>query len=234
MPTLQARQLCPTGVFVSPNFSSYRAYHEQLMEVLTSMTPIIEPIALDEAFLDVRGAHRVWGSSKDIAEKLRRTRALEELQLVCSVGVGSPPSLLPSWHPRARQKPIPAIEGPRVGTGVLVVDVDEELAFIHAHAVRALPGIGPRTEERLARLGITTVRELAEIGRTTLISHFGRSHGAAHADLAAGVDERPVTIERASRSIGHEETFDVDEFELDGLVHRAKAMATSVRAPRCR
>jgi len=230
MPTAQARQICPTGVFLSPNFSLYRALHDRLIEIFESVTPLVEPVALDEAFLDVSGAHGVWGSSREIAETLRR-RVQEDLALSCSVGVGRT-KLVAKLASKAA-KPTATRAGPRSGIGVLVVGPNEELAFIQGHRVRALPGVGPRTEDRLARLGISTVADLAEISPSTLISHFGRAHGQLLCDLASGLDERPVVVERALRSIGHEETFEVDEFEVGALISRAKALAVSV-ATRCR
>jgi DNA polymerase-4 len=230
MPTAHARQICPKAVFLSPNFSLYHSFHDRLIEIFESITPLIEPVALDEAFLDVSGAHGVWGSSREIALSLRR-RVKDELGLSCSVGVGRT-KLVAKLASKAA-KPLPSVDGPHSGTGVLVIETKDELSFIRGHLVRALPGVGPRTEERLGRLGITRVVDLAQIPRSTLVAHFGRAQGHLLCELASGLDERPVVVERAARSIGHEETFDADEFDSGALLSRAKAMAVSV-ATRCR
>jgi len=230
MPTAEARRLCPTAHFLSPRHDRYGEVSAQLLELLHEVTPVVEPISVDEAFLDISGAHRIAGPSHEIADALRRT-VREQLGLDCAVGGGS--SKLVAKLASKAAKPEIAPEGPRPGLGVLIVDPAEELAFIHGHAVRAIPGIGPRTAEKLARLGIRGVGELAALPVERLVSLFGKRQGAALAALANGIDERPVEPNRGLRSIGHEETFDRDVTTLVALEGHARRQSESVAA-RCR
>jgi DNA polymerase-4 len=111
--------------------------------------------------------------------------------------------------------------------------VADEPAFLRAHPVRAVPGVGPATAERLRRIGVTTVGDLGLVGRKRLIAMFGEAHGGTLADLAAGRDDRRVVTERVVRSIGREQTFDFDDHDLASLESKARELAVSVAA-RCR
>jgi len=230
MPTAEARRLCPNAVFLPGRHAEYGAVSRRLLEILRSVTPLVEPISLDEAYLDVSGAHRLGGSSRRIAEELRR-RVHEQLGLSCSVGVGR--TKLVAKLASEAAKPRAGPDGPVPGPGVVVVGHDEELDFLHAHAVRALPGVGPRTAERLKRFGVQSVGDLAVVGRESLVRLLGASHGGALHDLAWGRDARAVEPDRATRSIGHEETFAADERDPASLASRAREMAVAVAA-RCR
>jgi len=230
MPTAEARRLCPSAVFLAARHGEYAAVSQRLLEILRSVTPLVEPISLDEAYLDVSGTHRLGGSSRHIAEELRR-RVREQLGLSCSVGVARTKLLAKLASEAAKPRAGP--DGPVAGTGVVVVGHDDELSFLHAHAVRALPGVGPRTAERLKRFGVQTVGDLAVVGRDSLVRLLGASHGGALHDLAWGRDARGVEPDRATRSIGHEETFAADERDPASLASRAREMAVAVAA-RCR
>ena len=230
MPTAEARRLCPQARFVSPRHGRYGEVSEQLLEIMRDVTPIVEPLSLDEAFLDVSGAHRVHGPTGEIAWGLR-ARVDRELHLRCSVG-GGRSKLIAKLASKAAKPPI-AGGGKTEGRGVLIVEGDDEIAFLHAHRVRAIPGVGPRTAEKLARLGINSVGELAELSLERLVGLFGKRHGAALAAMAVGVDPSPVEPNRALRSIGHEETFDRDIRDLAELERHARRQAGEV-ATRCR
>ncbi|MCU1492992.1 MAG: polymerase [Acidimicrobiaceae bacterium] len=230
MPTAVARGLCPDAVFLAGRFDVYGEVSRRLREILESATPIVEPVALDEAYLDVSGSHRLVGPSRSIAEALRR-RVRDELQLECAVGVGRT-KLIAKLASKAA-KPVVGPSGVVPGPGVVVVEAADELDFLHRHPVRAIPGVGPRTAERLARFGVSSVGDLASVGRESLVRLLGASSGRALHDLAWGRDSRPVVAERAARSIGHEETFAEDIRDGAVLARRARESATAV-AGRCR
>lgn len=230
MPMAAARRLCPSGVYLSGRMAQYSAASKELMTVLRETTPLVEPVALDEAFLDVSGAHGLFGDSPTIGKRLR-SEVEGRTRLACSVGIGRT-KLIAKLASRAA-KPRVGQLGLEAGAGVVVVGADEETAFLHRLPVSALPGAGPATVERLRRSGVSSVAELATLSDQRLSSMFGRAHGAQLRALAVGRDDRRVEPDRATRSIGHEETFDVDESDRATLQSRALAQADRV-AQRCR
>ncbi|MGY9073531.1 MAG: DNA polymerase IV [Acidimicrobiales bacterium] len=230
MPTMRARKLCPTAVVLSGSRGLYSEYSKRVHEVFASVTPIIEPIALDEAFLDIGGAKRLFGSAPAIADLIRR-EVLDHAGLECSVGVATK-KLIAKLASEAA-KPIADPRGVRPGIGVKVVSESEELEFLHAHPVRALWGVGPATLEKLRNFGISTVGDLSRVPIEGLVARLGRSHGTHLANLAQGIDDRPVQTGRQARSIGHEGTYDVDVTDREllerELVRLADAVATRLR-----
>ncbi|MGH2674178.1 MAG: DNA polymerase IV, partial [Actinomycetota bacterium] len=160
MPAARARRLCPAIVFVAPDFASYRAYSTRLREVLLSFTPLVEPLSLDEAFLDVSGATRLFGPPAEIAAAVR-ARVMAELSLNCSVGVA--PTKFLAKMASAAAKP----------DGLVVVVADGALEFLHPLPVGALWGVGQRTHDVLERLGVRTVGELAAVPARVLERTLG-------------------------------------------------------------
>ena len=231
MPSSQARRLCPQALFLSPDFAAYEAASAEVHEVFRSVTPIIEPIALDEAFLDVTGARRLFGEGVTIA-RLIRARIGDELSLSCSVGV-APTKLLAKLASEAA-KPTAGSSGVRPGPGVVEVPPGGEVAFLHPLPVQALWGVGPASLERLRRLGVQRVGDLDALPLDALVAALGRSAGTHLHRLATGRDERAVEPDRDARSIGHEQTYphDIDDVaELERhLVRLADAVASRVRA----
>ena len=225
MPSVRARQLCPHAVFVDGHYSRYAEMSRQLHEVLQTVTPLVEPIGLDEAFLDVTGARRLLGPPTGIAHDIRR-RVRDGLHLDCSVGVGRS-KMVAKLASRAA-KPVAARRGTRPGPGVVVVRPADELAFLQPLPVEALWGVGPATAGRLHDLGIRTVGELAAVGEPTMVRHFGRAQGAHLAGLARGHDPGPVVPDRPAKSVGHEETFATDIVDMAQLQRHALRMAESV------
>jgi DNA polymerase-4 len=222
MPMFRARDLCPHGVFLDGRHGRYGQVSEQIHEVFTSVTPLVESIGLDEAFLDVTGSRRLLGSPVAIAHGLRN-RIADELSLRCSVGIGRS-KLIAKLASRAA-KPKVSRAGVEVGTGVLLVGPDEELGFLHPLPIQALWGVGPATAKRLHALGITTVGEIAAVDEAVLVRQLGRAQGEHLAALASGRDPSPVVAGRAAKSIGHEQTFPTDI--TDPSVLRAKVVAMS-------
>ncbi len=231
MPTAQARRLCPSAVVVTSDFSGYIEASSAIADVFESVTPHVEPISLDEAFLDVSGAHRLFGSSSEIAWHLRNA-VREAVALDCSVGVASNKTLAKLASVAA--KPAVHPDGPRPGLGVRVVSVAEELRFLQAHRVEALWGVGPVTLRRLNEIDIYTVGDLAAVPLNQLVSAVGAAHGAHLAALAQGIDDRPVHRGGLPRSVSHEQTFETDLTGVERVrseaIRLADAVASRLRA----
>lgn len=220
MPVVRARRLCPDAVFVQPDGRAYEQVSRNVMEILRAVTDRVEQISIDEAFLDVRGAGRRLGSPARIAE-LIRAQVVDEQHVTCSVGVAS--SKFVAKLASTRAKP----------DGMLVVPVDRVVEFLHPLPVGALWGVGEKTEEVLARLGLRTVADLAHTPVDTLVRALGPAAGRHLHALSWGRDDRAVVPVEPDRSIGAEETFprDVDDPEV---VHRellrlATGVATRLR-----
>jgi DNA polymerase-4 len=225
MPSTRARRLCPHAVVLHGRYDLYTDYSRRLHSVLTSFTPLVEGIALDEAFLDVSGARRLLGTGEEIAWAIRE-RVADELGLPASVGVAT--SKLIAKLASEAAKPTASLKGPVPGLGVCVVPPGEELAFLHPLSIRALWGVGPATETRLRRFGVTTVGELADVPRDTLVTALGPAVGQHLHDLSWGRDIRLVEPEREVKSVSHEETYATDHVDHQPLRVEAVRMADAV------
>ena len=215
MPMARARRACPHAAFVAPRFDAYSAASTQVMAILRSYTPLVEPIAFDEAFLDVEGVRRTHGSGPTTGAAIR-ARVLDETGLVASVGVATTKLLAKLASDLAKPD------------GLLVVEPGGELAFLHPLPVQRLWGVGPATRRRLDRLGVHTVGELAAIPEPALVAALGDAHGRHLHALAHNDDERPVEPERSVKSIGHEETFAHDLTDRDDLARELVRMSERV------
>ena len=195
MPISTAYRLCPQGVFISPDMAKYSAISKEIRTVFEAFTDLVEPISVDEAFLDVTASVRLFGDGETIARKIK-ARIREETQLTASVGVASAKLIA---------KIASDLEKP---DGLVVVPPGTERAFLAPLPVRRLWGIGPKMEERLAKLGIHTVGQLADASMTKLLG----THGLDLQRLARGEDDRPVVSDSGpARSVSVEHTFDADE-----------------------
>ena len=231
LPSVTARRLCPQAVFLPGDHALYASVSADVHGIFAEFTPLIEPLALDEAFLDVTGSQRLHGPGRVIAQSIR-DRIFDELQLHCSVGVA--PNKFIAKLASVAAKPVAAPDGVIAGRGVVEVLPGHELEFLHPLPVQALWGVGPATLQRLQRLGVHTVADLADLDEATLVTSVGAAHGRHLFRLAWGVDDRPVEVDRETKSIGHEETFATDRHthaELQReLVRLADAVAARVRA----
>ena len=206
MPMMRARRLCPDAVILAPDHAAYSSTSAGVMEVFRSVTPLVEPLSLDEAFLDVHGAARRLGGPRLIGEWIRAT-VEDEQGITCSVGVAA--TKFVAKLASAHCKP----------DGLLVVPADDVVAFLHPLAVAALWGVGAKSEEALQRLGLHTVGDLANTPVATLQRALGPAAGAHLAALAWGRDERKVVPLEPDKSVGAEETFSVD-VDDPVVVHR--------------
>ena len=214
-PMARARRACPNGVFLAPRFELYAEKSGHVMAVLRSFTPLVEPIASDEAFLDVSGAARTHGTGPECAVAIRR-HVRDETGLTASVGVAGTKLLAKLASDLAKPD------------GLLVVAPGSELGFLHPLPVERLWGVGPATRKRLAALGVATVGELAALPEPALVSAIGAAHGRHLHALAWNRDERPVEPSRVVKSIGHEETFPTDITDLAALERAVVKLADSV------
>jgi DNA polymerase IV len=219
MPLRTAARLCPTGVFLPGRPDRYRDLSRQVMRIFASYTPLVEPISLDEAFLDVTASRDAFGDGETIAGEIKR-RVLDEVGLVVSVGVAS--NKLCAKVASDLRKP----------DALVVVPAGGEAAFLAPLPVSRLWGVGPQARQALADYGVTTIGQLAALPEGTLRRRFG-SHGAELAMRARGIDRSPVTPSQAPKSVGHELTFDrdvVDPARLEAtLLDLAESVASRLR-----
>jgi len=197
MPMARARRLCPHAVVIAPHFADYSSVSAGVMGIFRSVTPAVEPLALDEAFLDVSGAIRRLGSPARIGQLIRE-RVVADQGITCSVGVASTKYVAKLASTRAKPD------------GLLVVPRDKVVDFLHPLPVGALWGVGDKTQEILIRLGLRTVRDVAHMPQPALERALGSALGARLAALAWGRDERSVVADEPDKSVGAEETFATD------------------------
>jgi DNA polymerase IV len=185
----QARRLCPHAIVVGPRMSAYSEASKAVYRVFDDMSPFVEGLSIDEAFLDVRGMERIAGTPAEIAERLRH-EVRERVRLPITVGV-------------ARTKFLAKVaSGVAKPDGLLVVPPGDELAFLHPLPVERLWGVGPKTAVKLHCIGISTVGEVARLEESRLVSLLGRASGRHLYALAHNLDPRPVVVGRRRGSIG--------------------------------
>ena len=203
MPVSMARRLAPKAIFLEPEHERYSEVSEAVMEIFSSFTPLVEPLSLDEAFLDVEGSRKLLGSPIEIATRIR-DRVADEQRITCSVGIATTKFVakLASGH----CKP----------DGMLVVEKPATISFLHPLPVSALWGVGAKTEEVLKRLALITVYDIAHTPVATLERALGKAQGRHLYELAWGRDDREVIPNEVEKSIGNEETFarDVEDPEV--------------------
>lgn len=199
MPMAQARRLAPNAAYLVPRFGFYRSISEQVMALLRALSPLVEPLSLDEAFVDLEAGGVAWdeGSARLVGEKLRADiRAVTGL--TGSVGLAASKMLAKIASEQAKPD------------GLVVIDPGTERGLLGPMSVRILPGVGPATGDHLRRAGIHTVEEIVEAGEDELVRLLGKAHGHGLYAMALAHDERPVVAERETKSVSVEDTYDVD------------------------
>ncbi|MFD8013564.1 DNA polymerase IV [Streptomyces sp. NPDC058955] len=219
MPMGQARRLAPNAAYLVPRFAFYRAISGQVMELLGRLSPLVEPLSLDEAFVDLEagGLADDSASARAVGERLR-AEILATTGLTGSVGLAGSKMLAKIASEEAKPD------------GLVLFEPGTERALLAPRSVRIIPGVGPATGDHLRRAGITTVADVVEAGEDELVRILGRSHGAGLYRMALGHDDRPVVAERDAKSVSVEDTFDVDlhdrlriRLEVERLAERCVA-----------
>ncbi len=197
MPVYKAKALAPHAIFISPDMARYSEVSKNVMQIFNEVTPLVEPISLDEAFLDVTGSKRLFGTGRQIADFIRN-RVQQQEGITCSVGISHNKFIakIASNHCKPN--------------GVLEIDPQRVLEFLHPLAAKEIWGVGPKTNEQLMKMGLLTVGDIANTPRSTLIRVLGEASGSSLYELAWGRDYRDVEIEHIEKSISAAETFDTD------------------------
>ncbi len=214
MPTAVARRLCPHAIVVRGRWEAYREASDTVMAILESYSPLIQPLSIDEAFIDVTGSVRLFGEPGAIAREIK-SRVRNATDLNCSVGVG--PNKFVAKLASDLEKP----------DGLTIIPAERVTAILWPMPATAIPGLGPASENRLKRLGVRTIGELAAIETQRLTEVFGSYGERLHA-MANGVDDRPVTPDRDAKSVGHERTFGEDLREPEQVRAAMLAQAEDV------
>jgi DNA polymerase IV len=208
MPAKRAERLCPDGIFIAPDFTRYRAVSRDVLDIFKRHTDLIEPLSLDEAYLDVT-TNKTGLPTATLVARTIREQIRQELNLTASAGVAPNKflaKLASDW-----KKP----------DGLFVIQPDEINGFLLPLTVGRLPGVGKVNEEKLAKLGVKTVGELRSLERSKLEQEFGRFGGRLY-ELARGIDENPVVPDRPTKSISVEDTFQEDVLlaETESMIRR--------------
>ena len=215
MPTAVARQRCPQGIFVQPRSNEYGRLSDDVMAILRSITPEVEPVSIDEAFIAVDGIRRLHGDALTVAQLIRR-RVKIETGLTISVGVATTKFLAKIASDLSKPD------------GLLVVAPGDELAFLHPLPARRLWGVGPKTMEKLDRIAVHTIGDIAALPFEALCHAVGRAAGEHLHALSHNVDPRSVVVQRNAKSIGNEETFSYDLHTRDAINRELLRLATKV------
>ncbi len=213
-PVATAMRLCPKGIFVPVRMSRYKEVSEQVFEIFYQFTPLVEPLSIDEAFLDVTGSVRLFGPPEEIAKMIKRA-VVEEIGITVSAGVA--PSKFVAKIASDLRKP----------DGLTVVPEEKVKAFLGSLPIDKLWGVGKVTQEALALLSVRTVGDLSRLPLEVLEGQFGK-HGTHLHLLSQGIDDREVEVSEEVKSIGHEETFADDLLDIEAVRRELLSLATRV------
>lgn len=216
MPMAQARRLAPNAAYLVPRGAFYRQISDQVMALLRALSPLVEPLSLDEAFVDLEAGEAAWDSE---SARLAGVRLRADIRAVTGLtgSVGLAASKMLAKIASEQAKP----------DGLVLIEPGTERSLLAPMPVRTLPGVGPATGDHLRRAGITTVGEMVEAGEDELVRLLGKAHGHALYAMALARDDRPVVAERETKSVSVEDTYDVDihdrvrvELEVQRLADR--------------
>ncbi len=217
MSMTEALRRCPKAIFIEPNHEKYSEVSEKLQEIYLSFTPLVEPLSVDEAFLDVSGSRKLLGSPVEIGKKLRE-KVFQEENITCSVGIA--PTKFIAKLASTRAKP----------DGLIVVSPKEVIDFLHPLPVGALWGVGGKTEEVLKRLGLFKVSDIANLSLKTLKRALGDGIAEHLYELSWGKDERSVETNEPEKSVGNEETFSKDLDQAEDILREVLRLSEKVAA----
>jgi DNA polymerase-4 len=203
MPIYQARQKCPHGIFVRPRMDRYQAISKKIMAVLRDFSPLVEPVSIDEAYIDVTGCQRLFGEPLEIAREIKR-KIWDTVNLTCSVGIASNKFL--AKIASDMQKP----------DGLTMIPADEVAAFVESLPVGKVPGVGNKMHRQLELLGIRTLGDVRRLPQKTLLRHLGK-FGERLRALACGTDDSAVTPYAPHKSISCEHTLAADTRDIELL-----------------
>ena len=213
-PVVTARRLCPDGIFLPVRMSRYKEVSKQIFQIFRRFTPLVEPLSIDEAFLDVTGSERLFGRPEDIARKTRQA-VFEEIGLTVSAGVA--PSKFVAKIASDMDKP----------DGLTIVPPDRVREFLDPLAIKKMWGVGKKTQEVLARLNVFSFKDLSLLPVEVLERQFGKQGVKMHF-LSMGIDEREVVTTYVQKSIGHEVTFSEDILEIQEAKQQLLSLAHRV------
>jgi len=217
MSMTEAIRKCPKAIFIEPNHEKYSEVSEKLQEIYLSFTPLVEPLSVDEAFLDVSGSRKLLGTPIEIGKKLRE-KVFQEENITCSVGIA--PTKFIAKLASTRAKP----------DGLIVVSPKEVIDFLHPLPVGALWGVGGKTEEVLKRLGLFKVADIANLPLKTLKRALGEGIAEHLYELSWGRDERSVETNEPEKSVGNEETFSKDLDQAEDILREVLRLSEKVAA----
>jgi len=217
MPMALALRRCPHAVVLEPHFARYQHFSSIVFDICDQLTPKVERLGIDEAFLDVAGARAIYGSPIAVATLLRK-RVFEETGLVCSVGAA------------ASKYVAKVASGLSKPDGLLVIPADKTVEFLHPLPISALWGVGGKTAEALQQRGFTTIAHVARADRETLTRAVGEAGAVKLHNLAWGNDPRPVVERAAEKSIGHETTFEYNVLDADEIRRELLRLSGKVAA----
>ncbi|CAI8377238.1 MAG: DNA polymerase IV [Acidimicrobiales bacterium AG-410-I20] len=214
MPSHQAQRLCPDLISLPGNYSLYEEVSRRVMKIFHDFTPLVEPLSLDEAFLDISGSKHLLGEAVDIAQQIRE-RVFESEHLTCSVGIAPNKFLAKLASDQAKPKILGTTK--TTGQGICLVTEENLEDFLLPLPVEAIWGVGPQTKKRLMRLGVKSVGDLAKLPISTLTKSLGKAAGTQLWRLSRGIDTRVVVPDQKLKSVGHEETFALDKYKDEEL-----------------
>jgi nucleotidyltransferase/DNA polymerase involved in DNA repair len=214
MPISRAYRLCPHGIYLYPNGKLYKQYSQQVFDILARFTPLIQVVSIDEAFLDVSGSVHLYGSIRKLGEVIKRQISVET-GLIASVGIA--PSKSVAKIASDMQKP----------DGLTIVELEAVQSFLDPLPVTKIWGVGKKTVQTLAKLGIQTVEQLRNYPQNLLEEKFGKMGGHLYR-MARGIDEREVHDRDEIKSVSHETTFDVDQTDPELLISTLLSLVEKV------
>jgi DNA polymerase-4 len=216
MPIFQARQLCPRGVFIHPRMDRYREVSGAVMAVLQEISPLVEQVSIDEAFMDLSGTERLHGPPAEVGRILKQ-RVLEAVRLTCSIGVA--PNRFLAKIASDFRKP----------DGLTVIQPDQVAGFIERLPIAKVPGVGPKTQAKVAEFGICFLGDIRKFSEPILVSIFG-SYGPRLLELSRGIDPTPITPDVPAKSVSSECTLAQDTCEKTALTRCLLEQAEEVAA----